>query len=352
MPRRDRFQRRLRLGTGGDGHRAARLQRAAGRALQGTGYLAPQLHRWRRQRRIELQRRLQQCAGVGVQGVCEQRGGRTLLHDLAQVHDGQPVGHGSNCEEVVADQQDRHRPVGADPADQVQHPGPGVGIERGRGLVQDEQLGVPHQRPGDRGPLEGLVGRLRHPAQQIRRGEADRCSRVPDPPRQFVAEAHAGRLHRVGDRLPDAELAVERLSRLLEDHAHRRGGIVPLQFPAVRCQQAHEAAADGALPRPALADESQHLAGADLQRDPGHRHQVAAPLEAEDLSQAAGPADHARSTAAAHQTLAPSSTVAAHQTLALASMAAPVSLAGPEKNVAGSVCSTTVPDFNTVIVEA
>ena len=74
------------------------------------------------------------------------------LHDPAAFEDVDPIGV-QDGREPVRDQH-RHRvSPRRDVADRIDDPLFGQGVERGRGFVEDDQMGAPQQGPRDRQPL-------------------------------------------------------------------------------------------------------------------------------------------------------------------------------------------------------
>ena len=69
-----------------------------------------------------------------------------------------PVGEQDRLVDVVGDQQDRGPVAGAQLLDEGVHPHPGQGVEGAERLVEQQQLGLADQRPGQRRPL-GLAAR-------------------------------------------------------------------------------------------------------------------------------------------------------------------------------------------------
>ena len=83
-----------------------------------------------------------------------------LGHHRAEVEHGDVVGHLEDVVEVVADQ-DHAEPVVGQPPHQPQHL-LGLGdAQGGRGLVEDDELGVPQHRAGDRDGLPLAAGQRR-----------------------------------------------------------------------------------------------------------------------------------------------------------------------------------------------
>jgi hypothetical protein len=82
-------------------------------------------------------------------GRVQDRVGRPLLHDPARIHHRDPVAELRHHAEVMRDEEDREPPVAAQVIEQRQDLRLHRHVERGRGLVRDDHLGVVGQRHGD-----------------------------------------------------------------------------------------------------------------------------------------------------------------------------------------------------------
>ena len=140
--------------------------------------------------------------------------GRALGHDLALVHDDQPVAELLGLVHVVRGQHERDAPL-LEPEQPLPHQVPGLRIEAGRRFVEQHELGLVDQRPGDREPplhaagqrLDLVVGPL---------GELDEVEQLRRPLAGHPARnAEVARVD--GDVLRDGQLGVERV--LLGAHA-------------------------------------------------------------------------------------------------------------------------------------
>jgi hypothetical protein len=96
--------------------------------------------------------------GVGVVGLVEDGVHVRLLHDPAEVHHRDLVGYFGDHPEVVGDEDDRHVELALQVLDQLQHLRLHGHVERGGGLVGDQQAGAARQRHGDHGPLPETAG--------------------------------------------------------------------------------------------------------------------------------------------------------------------------------------------------
>ncbi len=208
--------------------------------------------------------------------------GAAVLDQVAQVHEGDVVGDPVGLLQVVGDDHDGD--VVAQLHDQVLDHLGRLRVERRAGLVEQQHLGLGGEGPGDAEPLLLAAGEpqgrvvevvldLLEETGPVERAVDFRLQRLLAlPPRALLAQ-------HVGDVVEDAHR--ERVG-LLEDHRHpapqqgrldqpdvdvveqdaaaqrRRAG--QLGEPVERAQQGRLAAARG-------ADQRQHLALADRQRD-------------------------------------------------------------------------------------
>ena len=122
----------------------------------------------------------QQPLRVGMPRPAQQLLARALLDDLARIHDGDPVGDHVHHAEVVGDEEHRRAGGGGQVADQLQDLGADGGVERGGGLVADEQPRAHGHRHGDHHPLLEAAGELvRIGIDALRRvGDADHAEHL------------------------------------------------------------------------------------------------------------------------------------------------------------------------------
>src|SRR6266540_1111961 len=201
--------------------------------------------------------------------------GRSLLEDAAVVHEHDPVGRGPGEPHLVADYHHGHAGVG-EVAHHVEDLCDHLRVERGGGLIEQDQLGVHGERPRDRHPLLLPTGELRrqlgglvlhaHAREQL----AGAALRLP-----AGLAAHLDRPERhVVEHAPVREQV-----ELLEHHAHVRAqaGQLPAlarQRPAVEQDgavvdrfQTVDRPAQGGLARAGGAEHDDDIAGVDLEVD-------------------------------------------------------------------------------------
>ena len=177
-----------------------------------------------------------------------------------------------------------HRPaaLAPQPAEDLQHPVAGGGVEAGGGLVEDEHLGVAHQGDGEQHQAALASGQLPGVALQGPPAEADGVEdlgaagvgRLAAPPEmdllgfgQLQADPEdgvegGGRLHGHGDP-PPPDLAPPVLVEGGEvDIAEMDGAL-----DGGLAGQAQHAPAERRLARPRFAEDAEALAGGDRQRE-------------------------------------------------------------------------------------
>ena len=96
---------------------------------------------------------MQQSTGVGVPGLAHQGAGRPLLHNAAGIHHGNAIGHLDSSTDVVRDKNHRQTHLFLQLAKQQQDLDLHCGVERGGGLVGQQQLGPTGQGQGNHGAL-------------------------------------------------------------------------------------------------------------------------------------------------------------------------------------------------------
>lgn len=144
-------------------------------------------------------------------GVVEVRVHLADLDDPAQVHDRDPVGDVPHDREVVGDEEVAQPQLGAQLLEEVDDASLDDGdVEGGGRLVEDEELRLERESPGDADGRPLPAGKVLRVAVGVRRLEPD--------------EGHELAHSVLGGRLPDA-VGLERLGDEVEDrHARVEGG--------------------------------------------------------------------------------------------------------------------------------
>ncbi len=162
----------------------------------------------------------QQPARVGMQRRGENIVHRSGLDDLARIHHRDPVGDVCHDAKVMGDQHQRHAEFTLQILEQRHDLRLDHDVERGRGLVGDDQRRLAHQRHGDHHALAQAAGELvrvlLQPQRRLRHAAAleQVFSTRPRRVRGAAAVAKVGFDQLVADRVD----RIERRHRVLEDH--------------------------------------------------------------------------------------------------------------------------------------
>ena len=287
----------------GHGVRAARGEAAARRAPEGAVDLAGDGG----ERRVapvaaERGQAVEEAARVGMARVAEDLADRSLLDELAGVHDAHPVADADDGAQVVADEQDGRVVAPAQRADQVEHGRLHGDVEPGGRLVQDEERRLGDQRHRDhdalllaarelvRVPAEHALGiRQVDLGQHPERAPAGLGGADPGVGQRHLHELAAHRHHRVEAR-----------RRVLVDHrdaapadrpqlalVHPRE-VAPLEEdpashqPPRRAEVADDGERHRRLAASRLADQPDRLSGVDGQAERGDDVELPRPREVGD----------------------------------------------------------------------
>ena len=217
-------------------------------------------------------------------GIAEEGPGRRRLHDLPQIHHRDPVAQVFDHPQVVRDEEIRQPELLLNVREQVDDLGLDGDVERGDGLVADDQVGFQGESPGDADALPHASRELvRHTPGQLR-VETDDAHEFRDA----ALPLGAGQLRvlekRLGDGAADVEAGIERRMRVLKDHLHartqrtqfsRRSG---LEIDAVKDDAARrglgepeDRAGNRGLAAAALPHQPERLAAMQAEADPVDR---------------------------------------------------------------------------------
>ena len=232
--------------------------------------------------------RLRSICGIGNRDRREQRdrvrvervvvevvGGREL-HDLAEVHDRDPVGDVPDDRQVVRDEEVGELEVALQLLHQVDDLRLDRDVERGHRLVADEEVGVQRERAREADPLPLAAGELVRVARgrigrQARRSAGARAPCCRSPCRRDRARAAArrpcARPSGAGSatRTGSWKIICIRLRSGRSSRSPRCVMSVPSKtiVPAGRLVQTQQRAADRRLAAARLADEPERLAALD-----------------------------------------------------------------------------------------
>ncbi len=222
--------------------------------------------------------------------------GRLQVTDRALQHHPSPVDHGHGLAEpldkvqLMRAEDDRHparRPLEQDLAEHV-HPDR---VEAGERLVEDQELGVVHQRGRELGALLVAVGQLVQTrpaavteAEPLEPAVGVGLCPVPRHPVE-PGEVHELLAH------PHPRVQPARLRHVAEPHAGLRidRTAVPSRLAPVGLHHAHHDPHRGGLPGAVRSEEAEHLARAHVEGDAVEGDDVAVPPgEVDQLQHGAG----------------------------------------------------------------
>src|SRR6266540_1124283 len=227
-------------------------------------------------------------------GMAQHLGRHPVRDLLAEVDDGDPVGHLLDEPHVVLDEEDREPVRAPQPLQELDEALLLDGVEPGGGLVEEQELRVARQRPGDLDqPLVAIgevlhdeVRAVREPHEPERRQGALAQRRVPGREGIAVALRHD---HHVLERREGGEQSdvLERAAEAAAGALVRRpaGHVLSVEDdpPRGRPVDAVQDVEDGRLARPVGTDERVDGAAGDLDVHAGHRLHAAEVLP--DLAQ-------------------------------------------------------------------
>ena len=232
---------------------------------------------------------MEQPDGVRVGRRREQLGRRRRLDDEPGVHDVDPLGHPSDDPQVVGDEDQRRPGVRRQAPEELEDLGLDRHVEGGRRLVGDHQLRLEGEGHRDHHPLAHAAGKLVGKAVEAGLGlrDADHPEQLDRPLASLLGRRLAMGLDRLDHLLADRQDRVEAGHRVLEDHrdllapqlphvALRQGHEIQpverdgaaLDVPRGLWQQPHERQIGHALAAARLADETERLAGLEVERHP------------------------------------------------------------------------------------
>jgi hypothetical protein len=262
-------------------HHAARRERTARQRIHRAGDRPGERGELAVPSGFQSQPGAQQSVSVGMGGPAENLCGRTDFGDAAGVEHGDPIRDLRGYPEVVGDQYDAAADFGAQPLKQSQNLGLHGDIESSRRFVGDDQLGVACDRDGDHHPLPQSTGQLvrERPEPSLGFRDADSGEQLE---RLLVAACRFGYL------LADPHGRVQRRHRVLKDGAEVKAAHLAQYLrvaghhvvarhchralhPGLRQQPEHGEPED-ALAGPRFADQTENLAGRDVE---GHAAQCA-----------------------------------------------------------------------------
>ena len=225
--------------------------------------------------------RVQEPAGIGVAGRCEDRRAIALLHRPAVQHHHDPVAHGADDRQVVTYEQERKAEVAAQLPQQRQDLGLARHVEAGDDLVGDDQSGLQGDGPRDADALALTARQLVGIPLAVGGPQRDAFEQRVDLAPRLVSRCRAAmEAQRLGDDVGHPPARVERGLRVLEDHLELRaqraqpvfrqvGDVAPVEQQAARGRpvEPDQGAPQAGLAGAALADDAERVAGREREVD-------------------------------------------------------------------------------------
>ena len=134
---------------------------------------------------------------------------RGELHDTAEIHHGDPRTEMLDHRQVVSDEKIRERQRNAEVCHQVQYLGLDRDVQRGHGLVGDDEIRVERQGASDGDSLRLSARDLVREAVRVIGVEADQDEKLLDPGLPFIARSDGVNVQRVTDGLADGDPRIE-----------------------------------------------------------------------------------------------------------------------------------------------
>ena len=210
---------------------------------------------------------------------------RGRLDDLARVHDRDAVRELEQQRQVVRDEEHREAEVALERLDLLQDLPLHDDVERGRRLVEDDELRIERERHCDDHALAHSARQLVRVCAHETLVHADEVEQLAGAHDRAVLRDVLVRLHHVDELVADPHDGIERVHRALEHHRHvapaeaaqllvaLAGEVFALEADAAaddvrrRAQDLHDGVRDRALAATRLAREPEGLALDDLEVD-------------------------------------------------------------------------------------
>ncbi len=182
--------------------------------------LADDLHRLEATVRIRLRDGRQQAPSIRMPRSGEELLDRSLFDDPAEVHHAHPIADVTDDRQIVRDEQVGQPQALLEIEEQVQDLRLDRDVQRGRGLVQDEQLWLQREGARDPDPLALSATELVGKAIQMLVSQPHRCNQRSHPVVQLFASSSTKNDERLGHGRLDGLTRIERGVRVLENHLH------------------------------------------------------------------------------------------------------------------------------------
>src|SRR5437762_2566503 len=168
------------LRAGSDRVAAARAKHAAARRIGRARDIALQDDALAALLRVGIWNRRQQRLRIGMPRRLADLPSGTDLHDLAEIHDGDPVRDMAHHGDVVGDEKKRKAKLLLELLQQIDDLRLDGDVERGDRLIGHDELGIDRERSRNSDPLTLASGELTRPASQKVPGERDTLQQCGD----------------------------------------------------------------------------------------------------------------------------------------------------------------------------
>ena len=153
-------------------------------------------------------------------GRCEQLLRRGGLHDPADVHHRDALADVLDDAQVVGDEEQSQPELVLKLEEEVQDLRLDRHVERGDGLVRDDQAGIEGKRARDADALALAAGERVRIAPHVFRPQAHEAKQLDDAVGPFLGVADAVDEQGLADDVEQRHARVQRRERILEDHLH------------------------------------------------------------------------------------------------------------------------------------
>ena len=212
---------------------------------------------------------------------------RRDLDDPAEVHDGDALAEVADGGEIVRDHQDADRELRAQIVEEREDRRLHRDVERRGRFVGDQDARLDGERPRDRDALALTTReRARVPVERGR-GKPDELHQLTTPDLRGGSARASVHGQQLPQHAPDAQARVERREGILEDDLDRAMLLaasprrelhaVEPEHPGSGDLETRDAPCERRLAAPGLADETERLAGLEVERDRVHGDQAARP---------------------------------------------------------------------------
>ena len=202
------------------------------------------------------------------------------LDHLAQVHHRDAVGDVLNDRKVMRNEQVRGTEAVLQVLEQVQNLRLDGDVERGNGLVADDELRLERERAGDADTLALTAGKLMRVTVDVLRVEAHDVEELAHGLHALLLRAHVVDRHGLRHDLADGHTRVQARIWILEDELHVAAHLLELLVAHLRdifaleihlarggVGQPHDGAARRGLTAAGFTHEAEGLARMDLERN-------------------------------------------------------------------------------------